>query len=204
MEENFGMLNCLGKNSTVSDICSALDWECLTYGISIVPLLVLCTNRLLHVVIMMIYHFAYYELLFLFLVGIMVYGCNQIIQICGRRMIGGEECLIIWSYLDWFLPAVLICTEIGCGSLYLQCIVPLWSGFEGLDGYLSIVSPVITWGNQLVLDVHGCNCTFKDVDASVNMKWNPGLILRLSSLYLILWSPVSFPCHFYSLLLSLG
>ena len=95
MEENFGMLNCLGKNSTVSDICSALDWECLTYGISIVPLLVLCTNRLLHVVIMMIYHFAYYELLFLFLVGIMVYGCNKIIQICGRRMIGGEECLII-------------------------------------------------------------------------------------------------------------
>ena len=38
---------------------------------------------------------------------------------------------------------------------------------------------MITWGNQLVLDVHGFHCHFKDVDASLYMKWNPGLIPRL-------------------------
>ena len=38
---------------------------------------------------------------------------------------------------------------------------------------------MITWGNQLVLDVHDFNWHLKVVDASLSMKWNPGLIPRI-------------------------
>ena len=44
----------------------------------------------------------------------------------------------------------------------------------------------------------------KAVDASLSTKRNPGLIPHFFlNLQLILWRPVSFTCHFYSLLLSL-
>ena len=44
---------------------------------------------------------------------------------------------------------------------------------------------------------------FKAVDASFSMRFNPGLIPLILNLQLVLWRPVSFPCRFYSLLLSL-
>ena len=70
-------------------------WGCITYGIISVPFLVLCTSRLLHVVPMMIYCLDCCELLFLSLVGLTVCGCNQILQKCGCRLIGGEEFFIV-------------------------------------------------------------------------------------------------------------
>ena len=106
-----------------------LFWVCMPYGICIVPLLVLFNRRLLHVVPMMIYCLAYFELILLSLVGLTVCGCNQIIQICGCWLIGGKKLLIFWANLDWLLPAVVICPTIGGSIIYLRCIVPLWSGF---------------------------------------------------------------------------
>ena len=35
-------------------------------------------------------------------------------------MIGGEEFLIVWAYLDWLFPAVGICTTVGGESIYLH------------------------------------------------------------------------------------
>ena len=106
-----------------------LSWVFMPYVIYSVPLLVLCNRRLLHVVPMIFGSLSYYEWLLLSLVGITVCGCNQIIQICGFRLIGGKEYLIFWSNLYWFLPAVIIFPTIEGGSLYLCLIVPLWSGF---------------------------------------------------------------------------
>ena len=103
------MLNCFGKNSTVSDIISALFWGFMPYGIYIIPLLIPCNRRLIHEVPMTLYSFYYFERLFLSLVGLTVCGCNRIIQIFGCRLIGGEELLIVWENLDWLLPAVVIC-----------------------------------------------------------------------------------------------
>ena len=105
------------------------SWGFITYGICGVPLLVLCIKRLLHVVSMILGRLDYCGLLFLSLVGLMVCGCNQILHICVYRLIGGDEFMIIWAYLYWLLPYVVICTKIRGGSLYLWCIVPLWSGF---------------------------------------------------------------------------
>ena len=67
-----------------------LFWGYTPYGICSVTLLFLCARILLHVVPVMLYCLAYRELLFLSLVGIMVCGFNQIIQICGCSLIGGE------------------------------------------------------------------------------------------------------------------
>ena len=71
-------------------------WECMPYGICIVLFLILCNRRLLHVVSMMIYRLAYCELLFLSLVVITLYSCNQIILIYVYSLIGGYELLIVW------------------------------------------------------------------------------------------------------------
>ena len=89
-----------------------LFWGFMTYAIFSVPLMVLCTSRLIHVVPMIIYCLDYCELLFLSLVGLTVRSCNEILQICGCRLIGGEELLIVWSNLDWLFPDVVICTTI--------------------------------------------------------------------------------------------
>ena len=85
---------------------------CMLYVICSVPYLVLCTSRNLHVVPMMLYLLDYRELLFLYLVWLTVCSCNRIIQICGCRLIGGEELLIFWADLDWLLPHVETCTRI--------------------------------------------------------------------------------------------
>ena len=63
----------------MSDIHSALFLGCMPYGICSVPLMVLCTIQILHVVPTMLYNLAYHELLFLYLVGIIVCDCNTII-----------------------------------------------------------------------------------------------------------------------------
>ena len=56
-----------------------LFWRCMLSGICSVPLLVLCTSRILLVVLMIIYHLAYHELILLYLVGLTVCDCNIII-----------------------------------------------------------------------------------------------------------------------------
>ena len=106
-----------------------LFWGCIHYKFCSVTLLILCNIRLIHAVSMMLYCFDFCELLFLSLVGIMVCGCNQILQICGCRLFGGGEFLIFWGNLDWLLPAVVIFLIIECGIICLLFIVLLWSGF---------------------------------------------------------------------------
>ena len=105
-----------------------LFWVCMPYKIFSVPLLVLCTRLILHVLPIILYLLAYCDLLFLSLVGITVCGCNQILQICGCRLIIGEEFLVVWDNLYWFLPVVAICPTIEGGSIYLHFIFPIWSG----------------------------------------------------------------------------
>ena len=61
MEDIFGMLNFFGGNSTMSDILSALVGEFMPYGIYNVPLLLQCTDFLIHVVSMMRGCLFYYE-----------------------------------------------------------------------------------------------------------------------------------------------
>ena len=128
-ERNFGLVGFLGGNSTVSEIRSDIFWGCMPYLICSVPWLVLCTIWILREVPMMIYCLAYFGLLLLFLMGITVCGCNLILQICACRLIGGDELLIVWAYLDLSLPAVVIFPMIGGGSLYLWFIFPLWRYF---------------------------------------------------------------------------
>ena len=98
---------------------------CMPYGIFSVTWMVLCNNRLLHVVPMILYILAYCDLIFLSLVGLTLCGCNQILQICACGLIGGDKFLILCVYLYRLLPASVICPTIGGGSIYLRCIVPL-------------------------------------------------------------------------------
>ena len=79
-----------GVNILCLVFISILVWGFMPYGIYSVPLLVLCTSHIIHVVPMMLYFLAYCELLFFSLMGITVYSCNQILQICGCRLIGEE------------------------------------------------------------------------------------------------------------------
>ena len=131
------MLKVLGGKSTVSEIFMLLFWGCMPYIICRVPWLVQRTIQIFHILTMMLYSLAYCELQFLSLVGIMVCGCSWILQICACSLIGGDEFLIVWEYLDWFFPDVVICPTIWGGSLYLCCIVPLFSSFWTY-GWLSL------------------------------------------------------------------
>ena len=116
-----------------------LSWGCIPYGICSVPLMVLCTSRILHVVPMMRGHLAYYAWLFLYQVVLKVCVWNQIIQNCGCRLIGGEDFLIVWENLDWLLLSVIVYPTTEDEILYLRCKVPRWSGFERLNFSLWIV-----------------------------------------------------------------
>ena len=66
----------------------------IPYGIFSVPWTVQCTIWILHVVPMVIYCLEYCELLLLYLAGLAVCVCIQIIQICAYRLIGGDKLLI--------------------------------------------------------------------------------------------------------------
>ena len=55
----------------------------MPYGICTFPLVVLCISQLLYVVAMILYSLTYFELLFLFLMGITVCGCNILIKNAG-------------------------------------------------------------------------------------------------------------------------
>ena len=79
-----------------------LSLGCMSYGICSVPFLVQCTSRILNLVPIMRGLLAYYELLIVSPVGLTVCGWNQILQIWGYRLIGGEAFLIFWVNLDWF------------------------------------------------------------------------------------------------------
>ena len=79
VDDTFGMLNFMGKKSTVSDIRSALVLGIIPYGIFSDTWLVQCTSRILHVVPLMSYLLAYCLLLLLSLVGLVVCGCIQTI-----------------------------------------------------------------------------------------------------------------------------
>ena len=127
-----------GKTLLCLIVVPLLFWERTIYGICSVPWLVVLNIQFIHVVTMMLYLLEYFELRFLSLVGLTVYGCYQIIQICVCRLIGGDGFLTVWSDLDWLLPTVVIYTTTGGGIIYLRCTVPLWSGFEILDGSLCI------------------------------------------------------------------
>ena len=71
---------------------------------------------------------AYCELLLLSLVGIVVCGCSQIIQIYVCKLIGGDKFLIYGLDSDLLFLDVVICNTIGGGSFHLNIIVPLLSG----------------------------------------------------------------------------
>ena len=87
--------------------------RCMPYWICSVAVSLLCNRSLLHVVPMMLYNLADCVLLSLFLVGQRVCGCNQILS----------------ENIDWLLLDVVIFPTIEVGSLYLRCIVQLWSDF---------------------------------------------------------------------------
>ena len=108
---------------------SLFFFRCTPYGICSVPFMVLCTSRLLNVVPMMIYRLDNCVLLSLLLVRWRVCDYNRILQKYGCRLIGGEEFLVVLERFDWLLLAVVICITIEDRSIYLRCIVPLWSDF---------------------------------------------------------------------------
>ena len=136
--------------------------------------------------------------------GITVCGRNRILQICACRLIGGDEYLILWADLDWLLYALVICPTIGSGSFIYSAYSCYEVVFESLDGSLWIFCPVITWGTNWYLMSMVIIAILKLL--ILHYPWN--VILSLfrifSSIQLILGNPVSFPCHFYSFLLTLG
>ena len=125
----FDMLNWLGKTLLYQISFPLLSWECITYGIYSVLLLVRCTIRLIHVVPIMQGHLACHELILVLQVEIMVCGWNPIIQICGYILMGREAFLIVLSHLGWLLPVTIVCPTVSGESICLRCTVPLWSGF---------------------------------------------------------------------------
>ena len=153
--------------------------------------------RIIHVAPIMICNLSYCELPFFYLVGLTVCGCNWIIQICACRLIGGDEFLIVWAYLDLFLPAVVICPITGVGSIYLHCIVPPQSGFwrsEGISMYFLpydyFGKPTVTsciWLSLPVLKMLILHCPRSGI-----MGWFHSFL----SFRLTVWKPVSFTCHF--------
>ena len=106
-----------------------LSWGCMPCDTFSVPLLVLCKNRLLHVVIMIRINLAYYEVILLYQVGIIMFSWNQILRICKYMLICGERFLIFWSNLDLLLPAVRFRPTIEDESLCLRWTPPLWNGY---------------------------------------------------------------------------
>ena len=128
MEDIFGMLNFLGKAILCQILFPLLSWGCMPYGICGVPFLVQCTSHLLRVVPMMCGRLACYELLLVSQTGLTVCGLNQIIQICGYRLIGGEDFLIVLSTLGWFLLAVKVCSTVEDESILIFCTARIWSG----------------------------------------------------------------------------
>ena len=123
-----------------------LSWGCIICDTCSVPLMFLCTIRLLHASPTMRGNLVYYELLFLSQVGLRVCGWNQIIQRCEYRLICGKGLLIYFSGLDWFLSAVIICTIVEDDLFCLSYTVPLRNYFEGLYHSLHIVCSIIAWG----------------------------------------------------------
>ena len=81
----------------------------MNYGICSVPWLVQCIRRVLHVVTMMICTLAYCELLLLYLVGVVVCGCNQNIHRYVCMPIGGDGLLIAELDLGLLLLAGALC-----------------------------------------------------------------------------------------------
>ena len=80
----------LGKTLLCLVLIPLLFLGCMPYGVCSVPLMILCTIHILHVVPMMIYGLDDCVLLSLFLVGQRGCSCNIIIQKCGCRLIGKE------------------------------------------------------------------------------------------------------------------
>ena len=126
----FGICFFLGKPLLCLIFVPLLFWEFIPYGICVVPQPVLFNTRIINVLPLILYRLSFCGLILLSLVGLMVCGCNQIIQKCGCRLIGGDEFLIAWLYLYWILPPVLIYSTIRVISIYLCLIVPLQSGFR--------------------------------------------------------------------------
>ena len=98
----------LGKTILFLRLVPLMFLVCMHYGIFSIPLNVLCNSHIIHVVTIMLYSLAYCEILVLSLVELMVCVCNWIIKICGCRLIGRKEFLIVWENLDWLLTTVLI------------------------------------------------------------------------------------------------
>ena len=116
-----------------------LFWGCIPYVIHTVPWIVWFTIWIIHVVPIMLYPLAYLRLLLLSLVWLAVCGCSQILQIYLCRLIVRDELLIDGVYLEWLLILVVISPTIGGGSIDLRCIVPVWNGFQRMDGSLCLV-----------------------------------------------------------------
>ena len=159
----------------------------------------LCTSRIFYVLPMMCGCLACYELLLVSQVGITVCGWNKILRIYGYRRIGGEALLIVFSYLGWLLPVLIVFPIVAYESLFLRWTVPLWSGFWRLVSQ----SP-----HCLIYDFLGAlpdiRCSWKSLSYlklyMPNYPWNGNLgwfrvFLRLQ---LSLWRILSLTCYFYS------
>ena len=152
----------------------------MPHGICIIPWIIQCTRRILHVVPIMLYWLAFCGWLILYLVVLAVSSCSQILQICACKLIGGDEFLISLVDLYWLLPAVVICPAIVGVSFYLRCIVPLWNVFW-TSGWISLhcFPCCCFWGTNYYLMSMVAITIFKAVDSSLSMNWNPGLIPQL-------------------------
>ena len=202
MEYIFGVLNCFGGTLLCQIFSPLFSWGCMTYGICSVTFMFWFIIRLLHVAPMMRGFLNYYELLLLSQVGHTMFGWNKIIQVCGHRLIVGEELLIVWENLDWFLPDVILFPTAEGESLYLRCTVPIRSGFWRFESislhyflcdYLrELTDTWCSWKSLLSLKLY-----------MPHYPWNGkmGWFRVFLSLQLILWSLISFPCHLYPSLL---
>ena len=149
-----------------------LSWGCMNCDTCSVPLLVLCTRRIIQVVPMMRGHLVYYELLLLSQVGLMVCGWNKIIRICEYRMIFGEGLFIAWANLYWLLPAVRFCTTIEYESICLRCKFLLWNGYWTFESLSVFFALWLLGGTNWYLMFMEVIVIFKAVDASLSMNGN--------------------------------
>ena len=92
----------------------------MTYAICSAPWMFQCTSLVLHVVHMMSYILAYWELLLFFMVGLAMCVYSQIIQRYVCKLIVGDEILIAGVYSELLLFDVVICPTIGGGSFHLH------------------------------------------------------------------------------------
>ena len=88
----------------------------------------------------------------------MVCGWNQILQICGYRMIRGEALFVLYQIysdcclFEYSVPQLTVKASVYAAQSLYEVV------FEGLYRSLHIVCSMIDWGHLLIRGVHVSRC----------------------------------------------